>query len=140
MVSGVEGLEAFLRVIGLSYVRRENSLVAEYRHPRLGSVGIVVSFEQDTGTVRVAVPTDVEPTREGLLWLLQENFSSTSYKYAVDYEGFITIVYDVPSACVDNARRLRELITETIHGYERLMERVKPVHEGEEGGEPQGVG
>lgn len=125
MVSGIEGLEAFLRVLGLGYVRRGDSLLVEVEDRRLGGVGVVVSFDPDTGFVRVAVPTDVEPTEGGLWWLLRENFSVTTYKYGLDYDGFIVVLVDVPGEAVGSARDLRRLVAEAVEGYRRLMERVE---------------
>lgn len=125
MVSSLEGLEAFLRVLGLRYTRRGGSLLVEYEHPSLGRVGIVVELDQASSTVRLAAPTDVEPFQEALGWFLEENFSSQSYKYAMDLEGFIVVVYDLPASCVESARVLREALIEVVKGYERLMERVE---------------
>ncbi len=125
MVSSLEGLEAFLRVLGLNYARKGGSLLVEYEHPRLGRIGIVVELDQAASTVRLAAPTDVEPFQEALGWFLEENFSSPSYKYAMDLEGFIVVVYDLPAACIENARALREALVEVVKGYERLMERVE---------------
>lgn len=135
MVTSLDGLEAFIRVIGLPYVRRGDTLLAEYEDPRAGRIGIVVTLEQE-GYVRVAVPTDVEPTEEGLRWLLSENFLNAGYKYALDYDGFIVVLYEAPAGCVENAGRLREAIAAVVEGYRRLMERVeKPAGEEEAGEE-----
>jgi len=93
----------------------------------------------EDGVVRVAVPTDVEPSVEGLRWLLAENFSAGGllYKYGVDYEGFVVVVVDVPAGCVGSARDLRVLIGAVVEGYRRLLERVRegPGGDGEGGGE-----
>jgi hypothetical protein len=125
LVSGLEGLEAFLRVLGLPYVKRGDMFLAEYEDRRLGRVGIVIGYDRDTGFVRVAVPTDVEPTEGGLWWLLRENFTVTTYKYGLDYDSFITVIVDVSGEAVASARDLRRLMAEAVEGYRRLMERVE---------------
>jgi len=124
MVSDLGGLEALVRALGLRVRRLEDSLLVEAEARGLGTVGIVVTYDVNTGFVRVAVPTDVEPTEEGLRWLLGENFRVTSYKYGIDYEGFIVVIVDVPGEAVENARILRRLITEVLEGARRLMEKV----------------
>jgi hypothetical protein len=125
MVSDLSELEAMIRALGLSYRRVEGALVAEYEDPRHGRLGIVFSLEQDTKTLRIAIPLDVEPYREALPEILRENFTSTTYKYALDYEGFLTVVYDVPSTCIDNALQLRELVLYALDGARRILERVE---------------
>ena len=110
MVSDLSELESMIRALGLAYRRMEGMLVAEYEDPRHGRLGIVFSVEQDTKTLRIAIPLDVEPYQEALGSILRENFTSTTYKYALDYDGFLTVVYDVPAECVDNALQLRELV------------------------------
>jgi len=125
MVSDLSELEAMIRAMGLSYRRIEGSLVAEYEDPRHGRLGIVFSLEQDTKTLRIAIPLDVEPYKEALSEILRENFTSTTYKYALDYEGFLTVVYDVPANCIDNALQLRELVLYALDGARRILERVE---------------
>ncbi|KSW11448.1 hypothetical protein CF15_00910 [Pyrodictium occultum] len=68
--------------------------------------------------------------------MLEENFTSTTYKYALDYEGFITVVYDLPGDYVDNARKLREAILYVVEGARRVLERTReePGGEGEKPG------
>ena len=109
--------------------------MVSYEDPRVGEVGLFVGLED--GVVRVAVPTDVEPTVEGLRWLLAENFSGGGllYKYGVDYDGFVVVLVDVPAGCVGSARDLRGLIGAVVEGYRRLLERVRV-----EGGEGRGEG
>ncbi len=122
MVSSMDGLEALVRVLGLEYVKEAGSILVSYE-TGAGRTGIVLSIDE-AGWLRIAIPTDVEPTVEGLRWLLAENFSNTGYKYSLDYDGFITVVVDVPARCVGNARELRELMLYAVEGYRRLMERV----------------
>lgn len=134
MVSSREGLEAFLRVLGLPYRRLGGDYVVEVAGGRgLGRVGLVVSLQEDVGFVRVAVPTEVEPTEEGLRWLLSENFRAATYKYGLDYEGFVVVVVDAPAEAVGNARALRRLMAEAVEGYRRLVERTVREEEREEG-------
>ncbi len=129
MVSGLEGLQALVRVIGLPHARRGDNIIVEYEVAG-ERVSIVLGFEEP-GYVRAVIPTDVEPTEEGLRWLLAENFSSTGYSYALDYDGFIAVVAVEPGRCVENARHLREMLAALVEGYRRLMERVRV--EGESG-------
>ncbi|KSW11447.1 hypothetical protein CF15_00905 [Pyrodictium occultum] len=65
MVRSMSDLEVYVRALGLSYSRVEGSLVLEYTAREGERIGVVVSYEGDTGVVRVAAPLDVEPTREG---------------------------------------------------------------------------
>jgi hypothetical protein len=125
MVNSIEGLEAFIRVIGLAYTKRGDVLIVEYEHKEMGKIGLVIQYEGSTKTVRVSIPTDIEPTTEGTTWLLHENFSNSNYKYAIDYDGFIVVLQDYPSDCIGNARSLKEAILNVVEGYKRLMERVK---------------
>ncbi len=125
MVSDLSELESMIRALGLAYRRMEGMLVAEYEDPRHGRLGIVFSVEQDTKTLRIAIPLDVEPYQEALGSILRENFTSTTYKYALDYDGFLTVVYDVPAECVDNALQLRELVLYALDGARRILSRVE---------------
>ena len=125
MVSDLSELESMIRALGLTYRRMEGMLVAEYEDPKHGRLGIVFSIEQDTKTLRIAIPLDVEPYREALGSILRENFTSTTYKYALDYDGFLTVVYDVPAECVDNALQLRELVLYALDGARRILSRVE---------------
>jgi hypothetical protein len=128
-VNNLSDLESMIRALGLTYRRVEGSLVAEYEDKRFGRLGLVFSFDQDTKTVRIAIPLDVEPYEEALGQLLRENFTSTTYKYALDYDGFITVVYDVPADCIDNALQLRELVLYALDGARRILERTEEEQE-----------
>ncbi len=125
MVNSIEGLEAFVRIMGLTYAKRGDVLIVEYEHQEIGKIGLVVQYDSSTKTVRVSIPTDIEPTTEGTTWLLHENFSNFNYKYAIDYDGFIVVLQDNPGVCIGNARNLKETILNVIEGYKRLIERVK---------------
>ncbi len=124
MVSTLSELANLLRLLRLEYRRMGESLVASYEDEKHGSIGLVFSLERDTNTLRVAVPLDVEPTEQGLRILLEENFTSTTYKYAIDYEGFIAVVYDVPAGCVNDVRSLREIVLHVVEGARRVLERT----------------
>ncbi len=125
MVSDLSELESMIRALGLTYRRMEGMLLAEYEDPKHGKLGVVFSVEQDTKTLRIAIPLDVEPYQEALGNILRENFTSTTYKYALDYDGFLTVVYDVPAECVDNALQLRELVLYALDGARRILSRVE---------------
>jgi len=125
MVSDLSELEAMIRALGLTYRKVEGALVAEYEDAKHGRLGIVFSVERETETLRIAIPLDVEPYEEALREVLRENFTSTTYKYALDYDGFLTVVYDVPANCIDNALQLRELVLYALDGARRVLERVE---------------
>jgi hypothetical protein len=131
MVSDISDVEVYVRALGLPYSRAHGSIVVEHRDRRGEPIGIAIMYDRDTGVLRVAAPLDVEPTREGLRILLEENFTSTTYKYALDYEGFITVVYDLPGEYVDNARKLREAILYVVDGARRVLERTRVEEETE---------
>jgi hypothetical protein len=134
-VSRIDELEVMVRALGLPYSKREGALLITMQVEGYGEVGVVVSYDEESDRVRIAVPLDVEPYHEALTWFLSENFTSTTYKYAIDYDGFVAVVYDVPSRCVRSARDLREAILEVVEGAKRVLERV----EEEEKEEKEGV-
>lgn len=125
MVDSIESLESLVRVIGLPYARKGDTLLLEYEHKELGRVGLVIQYDGPTGSIRVSIPTDIEPTSEGLDWLLRSNFSSLGYKYAIDYEGFIAVLQDYPRECIRDARSLKEALLNIVEGYRRLLEHVE---------------
>ena len=122
-MSKLDELEMLIRAIGLNYRKHGDSILVEYVDRKYGNIGIVVQYDEASDTVRIAAPLDVEPYEEALRLLLEENFSSQTYKYAIDYEGFITIVYDLPRKCIRTARDLREAIIEVIEGAKKVLER-----------------
>jgi len=123
---GVEDYESMLRAMGIRCRRLGDSLVFHVEDRELGEVGLALTVFPEAGVVRVAAPLDVEPTEEGLPWYLEENFSSPTYKYALDPEGFVTVVYDAPAEWLRTARELREAILYVVEGVRRLMRRVSP--------------
>ena len=131
MVSSISDVEVYVRALGLPYRRVHGNIVVEYKDRRGETIGLAIIYDRDTGMLRVTAPLDVEPTREGLRILLEENFTSMTYKYALDYEGFITVVYDLPGEYVDNARRLKEAILYVIDGVRRILERTRVEKEAE---------
>ncbi len=122
-MSQIDEVEVLVRALGLPFRRQEGSLILSYQDPKHGEIGVVISYEESSDTLRIVVPLDVEPYPEALRLLLEENFSSTTYKYALDYEGFIAVVYDLPRRCVKTARDLREAIVEAVAGARRILER-----------------
>ncbi|MET1102033.1 MAG: hypothetical protein ABWW69_06135, partial [Pyrodictiaceae archaeon] len=125
MVSRLEDIEVFLRSLGLDYERRENALLVQYPDEKYGRLGVVIMIFEEAGILRVSVPLDVEPLEEALSWFLQMNFESPSFKYSIDYEGFITVVYDLPMDCISKARDLRDAILYVIDGARKVLERTK---------------
>ncbi len=125
MVSSLSELEVLVRAIGLSYRRRENNLLLEYDDKRFGRIGLVITLIPETRSVRIAAPLDVEPLDEALSWFLRTNFESYGYKYTIDYEGFITVVYDLPARCVNTVSELRDAVLEVIEGARRVLERTE---------------
>jgi len=121
----IDELEVLVRALGLPYQKRENAILTSYKTETGEEIGIVISLEQETESVRVAAPLDVEPLPQALSWFLEENFTSTTYKYTIDTEGFITVVYDLPAKCIRTARDLREAIVEVIEGAKKVLERVE---------------
>ncbi|ABM80438.1 hypothetical protein [Hyperthermus butylicus] len=126
MVSDLSELETMVRLLRLPYRRMGDSVVASFSDEKYGEIGLVYTLDRDTGSLRVAAPLDVEPTSEGLRVILEENFTSTTYKYALDYEGFITVVYDVQADCVRDVRKLREITLYVVEGAKRILERSRP--------------
>ncbi len=122
----LEDYEAMLRAMGLRCRRLGDSLVFQVRDRELGEVGLALTLYPEAGVLRVAAPLDVEPTEEGLPWYLEENFSSPTYKYALDPDGFVAVVYDVPSDWASSVRELRSVILYVVEGVRRLMRRVSP--------------
>ncbi len=132
-MSRIDELEVLVRALGLPYTRREGNLIVSIEDRRYGTINVVVMYDEESDTVRIASPLDVEPYTEALQWFLSENFTSTTYKYALDYEGFIAVVYDMPSRCVRTARDLREAVFEVVEGARRVLERVEEARSGREG-------
>ena len=131
----IEELEVLVRALGLPYTRREGSLIVSVEDAKHGTLNVVVMYDEESDTVRLASPLDVEPYREALQWFLSENFTSTTYKYALDYDGFVAVVYDLPSKCVRTAKDLREAILEVVEGAKRVLERVEEAPQAERPGE-----
>jgi hypothetical protein len=132
LVSTLSEVEGMLRLLKLPYRRVGESLVASFEDKKYGSIGLVFTVEREAGTLRVVAPLDVEPTEQGLRVLLEENFTSPTYKYAIDYEGFITVVYDLPAECVRDVKQLREAILYVVDGARRVLERSVRSGEGGE--------
>ncbi len=120
----LDEIEVLVRALGFLYERRENAILLEVEEEGK-KVGIAITYDEVSGTVRVAAPLDVEPLPEALSWYLEENFTSTTYKYTIDTEGFVTVVYDLPRKCLRTARELREAITHVVTGALRVLERVE---------------
>ncbi|MET1128782.1 MAG: hypothetical protein ABWW70_05650 [Thermoproteota archaeon] len=125
MVSSLYELENMLKAAGVEYRRVGEGLLVEYDDAEYGKIGMSISVLEEEAVVRIAVPTDAEPTKSGLRTLMHENFVSARYKYALDYEGFIAVVVDVPSSCIRSARELKEAMASALEGARRLLERVE---------------
>ena len=125
MVTGFSELEILVKALGLPYTRKENNLLLEYYDEKHGKIGLVVSYIAETNTIRIAAPLDVEPLEEALSWFLRTNFENYSYKYTIDYEGFITVVYDLPKKCVNSVADLKEAILEVVDGARKVLERTE---------------
>ncbi len=138
-MSKIDEIEVMVRALGIPYSRREGNLILTVEEPGYGRIGVVISYDEESDMVRIAVPLDVEPYQEALQWFLAENFTSTSYKYAIDYDGFIAVVYDLPSRCIRSARDIREAVLEVLEGAKRVLERTEEEKEGTSGTEEQGT-
>ena len=125
MVTSFSELEVLVRALGLPYQKREQNLLLEYRDEKYGRIGLVVSYLHEANTIRFAAPLDVEPLEQALQWFLRSSFESYSYKYTVDYEGFITVVYDLPRKCVNTVADVREAILEVLEGARKVLERTE---------------
>ncbi|AEM39248.1 hypothetical protein Pyrfu_1390 [Pyrolobus fumarii 1A] len=130
----LDELEVLVRALGLVYARQRDAILVEIEEDG-ERIGIAITYDEVSDTVRVAAPLDVEPLPEALSWYLEENFKSTTYKYALDYDGFVTVVYDLPRRYIRTARDLREAIVSVVSGAKRVLERVERREETEEGGE-----
>ncbi len=126
----LDELEVLVRALGLVYVRQRDAILVEVEEEGR-RIGIAITYDEVSDAVRIAAPLDVEPLPEALGWYLEENFRSTTYKYTIDYEGFVTVVYDLPRRCIRTARDLREALVQVVAGAKRVLERVVE----EEGGE-----
>jgi len=127
----LDELEVLVRALGLVYARQRDAILVEVEEGG-ERIGIAITYDEISDTVRVAAPLDVEPLPEALSWFLEESFKSTTYKYTIDYEGFVAVVYDLPRRCLRTARDLREAILHVVQGAKRVLERVE--RGGEEGG------
>ncbi len=125
----LDELEVLVRALGLVYARQRDAILVEVEEGG-ERIGIAITYDEISDTVRVAAPLDVEPLPEALSWFLEESFKSTTYKYTIDYEGFVAVVYDLPRRCIRTARDLREAILHVVQGAKRVLERVE-----REGGE-----
>ncbi|RUM46804.1 MAG: hypothetical protein DSY37_04405 [Hyperthermus sp.] len=124
-MSLIDYLEEHLRSIGLKVERRGDVLFVRYKRKGWGRIGIAILYDHESDMVRVAVPTDYEPTREGLAWLLQANFSHIGYKYGVDYDGYIMVAVDLPADCARERDMLRKALMDVIEGYVALRDRIE---------------
>jgi len=124
----LDEIEVLVRALGLLYERRGDAILVEVEEEGR-RVGIAITYDEVSDSIRVAAPLDVEPLPQALSWYLEENFSSTTYKYTIDTEGFVTVVYDLPRRCVRTARDLREAIMHVVTGALRVLERVEPGEE-----------
>ena len=126
----LDELEVLVRALGLVYARQRDAILVEVEEGGR-RIGIAITYDEISDTVRVAAPLDVEPLPGALSWFLEESFKSTTYKYTIDYDGFVAVVYDLPRRCVRTARDLREAILHVVEGAKRVLERV--VEEGKSG-------
>ena len=125
----LDELEVLVRALGLVYARSGDTILVEIEEEGR-RIGIAITYDNISDTVRIAAPLDVEPLKEALEWFLEENFKSTTYKYSIDYEGFVAVVYDLPRRCVRTARDLREAILHVVEGAKRVLERTVEEEEG----------
>ena len=128
----LDELEVLVRALGLVYARRGDAILVEIEEEGR-RIGIAITYDSISDTVRIAAPLDVEPLKEALEWFLEENFKSTTYKYSIDYEGFVAVIYDLPRRCVRTARDLREAILHVVEGAKRVLERTVEEEEGSRG-------
>ncbi len=125
MVSSLSELEVLVKALGLPYRRERDAILVEYEDKKYGRIGLVIMLVREADVVRVAAPLDVEPLDEALSWFLRSNFENYSYKYTIDYDGFITVVYDLPRTCVNTVSSLREAVLEVVEGAKRVLERTE---------------
>ncbi len=124
-MSKLADLEVMVRALGLPYQKKDGNILLSVKDKKYGEIGVVVSYDENTNSVRITAPLDVEPYHEALSWFLSENFTNTTYKYAIDYDGFVAVVYDLPANCIKSARDLREAIVEVVEGAKKVLERTE---------------
>ncbi len=124
MVKNLSELEALIRTLGRSYTKYENSILTKVKIAD-EEIGIVLTLNNETGTLRIAIPLDIEPLEKALAILLHENFISTMYKIGIDYEGYLVVLNDLPSRCINTVKDLKEVLLNTIEGAKSLLKRSR---------------
>jgi len=123
LVKSISDLEALIRALGSSYTKRENNILTRIAIAKGEEIGVVLTLDNKANVLRVAIPLDVEPFEKALNVLLHENFVSTTYKIGIDYEGYLVIINDLPSRCINTVKDLKEVLLNTIEGARSILKR-----------------
>lgn len=93
-LSFLQSLESFYLSKGCATKLSGRTLMVKCEEP------MVIELTPDSSYVRVAVLTDVELGPEDVWRIARSNFFSYGYKAAIDSEGYLTIITEVPYKCV----------------------------------------
>lgn len=96
VLSLLKALESFYRSLNYPVGLRGNFLLVR------GDVPFVIEATPDNLYLRVAVVTEVEPSPEDLEALLKRNFLAYGVKFSIDTEGYLAIVSEAPTDCLED--------------------------------------
>ncbi len=94
-------LQCWFRSEGIATKLEESYLLVDYKY-KGSSVPLVIEVDEETGYARVSIPTNyiVENSSQAYR-LLEENFLKWGVKYAVDTEGYIVLLIELPLECIN---------------------------------------
>lgn len=87
-------LESYYRSLNYMVGIKERTLLVKGERP------FVIELSPDFNLLRVMVLTDIEPNYEEYRKILELNFFKQGIKIALDPEGFLAIINEIPYECV----------------------------------------
>jgi len=122
-------LESFLHSKQIKTHREQNTLILSISS-NSEETPIVIEMDEITNTTRISIPTEIEVDLEQQSKLLEKNFYLWGTKFALDPEGFLTIITEIPTEIVLEKPKewlLNFIISNILTTYKNLKKLMESI-------------
>ncbi len=122
-------LESFLHSKQIRTRREHNTLILSISSNG-EEIPLVIEMDEITNTTRISIPTEVEVQSEQKAKLLEKNFYLWGTKLALDPEGFLTIIAEIPTEIILEKPKewlLNFIISNILTTYKNLKKLIESI-------------